>query len=520
MSWLKKNKKNILILSVVILIFGFCYRSTSSKNFELVIFYVNDTHGYVEHEPYLKALADKEKSEGKNVLIISAGDVVQGELIANLTKGSVIFEIMNAVGYDYLVPGNHEFAYGVNKLLELEKSAKFKILAANIKNKNKNLFKPSDLIEINGIKIGIFGITTPETKTKSGGDGVDKLEFIDPVEASKEIIKKLKSQGARIIIAVTHLGLDNSSLESDRSDNLIRKLNGEIDLLIDGHSHTELPEGLKIDESLIVQTGEYGNNIGVAKLSLNKKELEIKKETYLISRDEYKKIAPDQKVLEIINREEKKVEEMTQEKICEINFVLDGEREQIRNHETNLSDLITDAMRLNTGADIALINGGTIRSSIQAGEVTRGDILRALPFSNELFTGYIKGKKILEALEYSFAQYENSPDWTSSSLLHVSGLNFKVNLDQKAGNRISDVYLIKNMQELDPEQEYILAAEKYLFDGGDGYDMLSDNKYRASHGLSEDNLINYMRNLDSLEIYKTVQDRVQIKNINQEYKAS
>ncbi len=327
-----------LILSVSIIY------TTSVKDFSLTILHTNDTHGIVSQEPYLKTLADSKKQNGENVLIISAGDTFHGQLIAQLSKGLTIAKIMNCTGYDYIAPGNHDFNYEVSGLKDIEAQANFKILASNVTNKSdgSNVFTPYDIKIIDGVKIGIFGLATPETLVKtSGRESITKLDFEDPIENAKKIVKQLKQQGCKIIIAITHLGLYDSSDSNYKSDCLAQNVS-DIDVIIDGHSHTALQNGLYVKDTLIAQTGEHGKNIGVVNLSIKDEKLE--KSAHLISSDEYIKITPGAEILQIIQDENKKIEDLVNEKICTINFDLDGERQNVRTRETNLTDLVTDAI--------------------------------------------------------------------------------------------------------------------------------------------------------------------------------
>ncbi len=479
----------------------------SAKDFSLTIFHTNDSHGTVSHEPYLKTLVDTQKSAGQNVITISAGDIFHGQLIASLSKGSSIVKIMNAVGYDYIAPGNHDFNYELEGLLNLQAQANFKILAANITDKSngKLIFKPYEIKEIDGVKIGIFGIATPETLVKTSGIvSVSKLNFKDPVEVSKNIVKELKDNGCKIIIAITHLGLDKSSEDKNRSDNLAENVDG-IDLIIDGHSHTVLENGLKIGKTLIAQTGEHGKNIGVVNLEL--KDDLISESAYLINMEENMDIIPDENVLDVIENENEKVDELASQKVCDVDFDLDGERDHVRKNETNLTNLVTDAILNKTGADLVMINGGTIRTSLKKGAITKKDILQVLPFTNFIVTIKVKGSTILKALEHGVGEYPAN----FGGMAQIAGINFKFDPSQKKGERVFDVYFDKTNEKLDLEKEYVLATNQFMLDGGDGYDMFVDKKDYRQYNSIEEALMNYMTSND-ISSYAKVKERKTIAN--------
>lgn len=514
-----------LILSVSIIY------TTSVKDFSLTILHTNDTHGIVSQEPYLKTLADSKKQNGENVLIISAGDTFHGQLIAQLSKGLTIAKIMNCTGYDYIAPGNHDFNYEVSGLKDIEAQANFKILASNVTNKSdgSNVFTPYDIKIIDGVKIGIFGLATPETLVKtSGRESITKLNFENPIENAKKIVKQLKQQGCKIIIAITHLGLYDSSDLNYKSNTLAQNVSdssdsnyksdylpqnvSDIDVIVDGHSHTILQNGLYVKDTLIAQAGEHGKNIGVVNLSIKDEKLE--KSAYLINSDEYTKITPDREILQIIQDENKKIEDLVNEKICDINFDLDGERQNVRTRETNLTDLVTDAILDKTQADLVLINSGTVRGSIKAGTITKGDVYKILPFTNFVVKlEKVKGSTILKAIEHGVSQYPKA----SGGNIQVAGIKFKFDPNKKENEKVFDVRFIKNNQELNPNAEYRLATNQFMIDGGDGYDMFIEKYNCQQYGTLENILIDYMQNLGSLEKYSKVQNRIHVQKKLKKY---
>lgn len=458
--------------------------------------HTNDTHGYVEHEPYLSSLIKQKKLNGENVLTISAGDVFHGQLISTMSKGQSILNVMNATGYDYLAPGNHDFNYGVDTLQKLVAQGKFKTLCANVSDHGKFLFEPYEIKEVDGIKIGLFGLTTPETLEKSSAKSVGNLTFDEPIEVAKKIVKELQAQKVDMIVAITHLGLDKSSLDKNRSDVLAKEV-PQIDLIIDGHSHTVLKDGLAIENTLVVQTGEYGKNIGEVDVVFDDNKLKSK--TAKLFETDKINLLPDEAVSTIIKQELNKIEKLSNEKVCKINFDLDGEREQVRKRETNLSNLITDAFIAATNADVAIINGGGIRASIKHGTITRRDILNVLPFSNIVVTEKVKGSDIIKALQHGTEHYDES----FGGFAQTSGITFKLNPNAK---EVFDIKFTKTGEQLDPDSEYTLATNDFINQGGDGYSMLKKNAL-AEYGTMDEVVMDYMKH-NNLEQYAHAQNRM------------
>jgi 2',3'-cyclic-nucleotide 2'-phosphodiesterase (5'-nucleotidase family) len=245
------------------------------KDFNLVVAHINDTHGRVTEGKYdgmglprISTVLKDLRMKNENVLFLDAGDSFHGTTFATLSKGESIVEILNYMQLDAISPGNHDFNYGKDRLKELQKLSDFDILAANVVTKDgKNFLEPYMIEDMNGVKIGIFGISTPETAYKTNPKNVEGITFGDPVEYAEKSVEDLKSQGADFIIALTHLGMDESTKAELQSTELAKSVDG-IDLIIDGHSHTTLEKGLVFNGTTIVQTGEYDKNMGIVDIKI------------------------------------------------------------------------------------------------------------------------------------------------------------------------------------------------------------------------------------------------------------
>jgi 5'-nucleotidase len=242
---------------------------TSMKGYTIIL-HTNDTHGRVKPDTSkgqmgftaVSALKKCYEAAGAEVILLDAGDTLHGTNYAEKGSGKRIVSILNLVGYDAMVPGNNDFNYGTKALLKREKKMDFHLLSANITNTNNGemLLDDSIIIEKNGVKYGIFGLTTTDTVVKEDFKGMGKLDFGNPINAAKEELDTLKQKGADVVVALTHLGIDDKSEYT--SKDVANKVSG-INLIVDGHSHSTLTKGLKVKNTLIVSAGEYLKNIGV-----------------------------------------------------------------------------------------------------------------------------------------------------------------------------------------------------------------------------------------------------------------
>lgn len=456
------------------------------------ILHTNDSHARVEEGKYdgmgfakLSTLVKQYKAQNANTLLLDAGDTFHGTTFATLVKGSSIVDVLNQVGYDGMAAGNHDFNYGYERLLELSAMADFPVLSANVVKEDGSLLLPPSMItEVDGIKIGIFGLSTPETHYKTHPKNVEGLTFTDPVAAAKEQVEKLKAENVDMIIAVTHLGIDESS-----TDTSIKVAEGApgIDLIVDGHSHTTLVEGLQGEnDTLIVSSGEYTKNLGVVELVFVDNKL-VNKTAELITKEQAKNIEPDADVQAVIDAIKVAQEEVLAEVIGKTTVNLDGEREIVRMGESNLGNLITDAMLKVSGAEVAITNGGGIRASVEAGDITKGDIITVLPFGNYIVTKEVSGADIKAALENGASGYPA----THGAFSHVAGMTYKIDPSKPAGERVYDVKV--DGKPLNVEKTYVLATNDFMAAGGDKYTMFADDTIKNEFPALDEAVISYIK---------------------------
>lgn len=491
----KKRLSLMLILTMVVTLVFAPIASVYADEDSVVITIVhtNDTHSRVDAGIGFAKVATKIKEikeSNPNTLVVDAGDTLHGQTFATISKGESILDLMNAIGYDVMTPGNHDFNYGQERLLELTGYANFPIISSNlVKSDGTTLLDPYIIKEIGGLRIGIFGLSTPETAYKTNPLNVEGLTFANPAEISKKMVAELEEKGVDAIIALAHLGIDKESTDTSYS---VRDNAKGIDLIIDGHSHSLLKD---IDnegkDTIIVSTGEYNNNLGIVNLVFEGGKLKAI-EPSLFTIEDAEDLVGDDEIAALINATTEKNKVITSVVVGKTDVILNGEREQVRGGETNLSNLITDSMLNLTGADIAITNGGGIRASIQPGEITMGDIITVLPFGNYVVVKEYTGDKVLQAIEHGTASY---PD-LAGSFAQVAGITYTLDLNQEAGKRVKDVKVAGKA--LDLNKKYKVATNDFMAVGGDDYTMFMEGDLVVEMGGLDEILLKYVEGLDSI----------------------
>lgn len=441
---------------------------------EIVFMFNNDVHGRVNDDSWagsmgyatIKNVIDEVRANYENTFLIAAGDMFHGTTFATLEQGESVVEVMNAVGYDIMVPGNHDFDYGQEQLLVLEGLADFPLISGNIQYAadDADMFDATFIQEFGDVKVGFFGITTPDTTYMTHPDNVIGLNFLDPIAQATLLVAELEAAGADIIVMMAHVGLDTSS--SVTSADIAMAVDG-IDIIIDGHSHSYLPAGEMVNGALVVSTGEYNKNLGILEITVEDGEI-IEYNNLLINADEAAvlDLGSDETVQGIIDAIEVDQLVILGVVVGQTAVELDGLRDNVRTGETNLGKIITDSMIAVTGADIAITNGGGIRASIAAGTVTVGDIITVLPFGNIIVTVGLTGQEIVDTLEYATSSYPVS----SGKFSHVSGVTFDIDMNNAEGSRVTNVMIGGVAIVLG--DTYSVATNDFMAAGGDGYDLL------------------------------------------------
>ena len=413
-------KKLIAILLAMVMVFGLGVSAFAAEEGlviapapaemagKTVILHTNDVHGAIEGYAYVAALKAEYEAKGAEVILVDAGDYSQGTTYVSTTKGADAVDMMNVTGYDIATLGNHEFDYGYAQLAENMKKAEFKVICADILGANgKPIFDANYTYTTeSGLKIGFFGMDTPEAQTKTNPALIQGLKFLVGDElytCAQAQVKALAD--ADLVICLAHLGVDAESAPY-RSTDLAAKVTG-IDMIIDGHSHTVMTEG---DNGEAIQsTGTAVANIGVIVIDNATKAIESNE---LVAIDENS--AADETVAAAAKVIVDRVKTEYGQVFAKSEVTLNGAKAPNgnRDSETNNGDLICDAMvwqvmqnksGLKVAADkvVAVTNGGGIRAAINPGVVTKQDINTVLPFGNTVALVYVTGAELLEALEAS-----------------------------------------------------------------------------------------------------------------------
>lgn len=495
-------KKQILTLSAAAFMAALTCQTAFALDHDVVILHTNDTHCGIEENMGYAGLVwyeNQMKEETPYVTLVDAGDAIQGAPVGTLSEGEYLVQIMNKAGYDFAVPGNHEFDYGMEKLLGLSARLDCGYSACNFVNlpSKTQVFAPYRIMEYDDIQVAFVGVATPESITKSTPayfqDQFGRYRFSFCEDETGEAlysqvqsaVDQARGEGADYVIMVGHLG-DNGITEKWSSRSVIANTTG-IDAAIDGHSHEVCVENVPNENGemvVLTQTGTKFANIG--KLTITT-DGQIQASHVSAVTDAEGKPAKDAEMESFINGIKSQYEESLKVVLGRTDVeLMDKDPETglraVRKAETNLGDLCADASRYMMGADIGFMNGGGIRAGIEAGDITYEDALSVFPYGNMICMVEISGQKIKDALEMGVKNYPEE----SGGFIHVSGLTYTVDssvpssvvLDEKRNfvsvdgeYRVRDIYV--GEEPLDVNRTYTLASHNYwLKSGGDGMSML------------------------------------------------
>ena len=457
--------------------------------FDLFIIHTNDVHARVtagedDGAGYAKlaTIIKTARSITNNVLVLDAGDVTHGTNFANLFNGATIGDLLIMSGYDAVAPGNHDFNYGIDNLLALSDAAEevsdLKVLSANITDEDGYLlFQPYQLYDFNGFKVCVIGLTTPDTKTKSHPKNTEGVEFDNPViYQNAQAAIDLAHEIADYVVVLGHIGTVADGESGLTSTIICENIDG-IDLFVDGHSHSVLSGDNYVNGTLIVSAGEYMQNIGVVDILVKDGEV-ASEDAFLIASSDVLDpansalakqygivdVPDDPEVEAYIESVNEAIEARFGEVVATIPTDLDGERDHVRTRKTNLSAIVCDAITAETGADFTIVNGGGIRASLSAGDVTLGEVNAVLPFTNIVTVCEITGDEVYQALEHGYSMLPETNGAFSQTDLQVVYSESK-----PAGERIDEVLI--DGDPIDRNAVYTVATNDFMAAGGDGYTM-------------------------------------------------
>ncbi|MDY0323347.1 MAG: 5'-nucleotidase C-terminal domain-containing protein, partial [Candidatus Carbobacillus sp.] len=470
------------------------------ETWSLRILHTNDTHSHLENAARLATLIKNAREEaeanGQHVLLLDAGDVFTGTLYFTKYEALADAQFMNLIGYQAMTLGNHEFDKGPEGLAKFLSAIQFPVVAANIDfgdDPDLNEFVSNDIaegqtiqpghiypaiiLEIGGKRVGLFGLTTEETKAISSPG--EHITFLPAIDKAREMVDALKAKNVDVIIALTHIGYNE--------DVKLAKAVSGIDVIVGGHSHTTLDSPTVIEhddgmQTLIVQANEHRKYLGQLDLILENlgagyRIKEFKGNllpTNLKDKDNRYLVESDPETQALIGRLDEEIKAFTGNIVGKTDVDLNGERVDVRSKETNLGNLIADGMvafakQFVPETQAAITNGGGIRASIPKGDITLGQVMTTLPFGNVIVTLKVTGAELKEALENGVSEVENK----HGRFPQVAGLRFTYDSRKPAGERVVDIEIKteEGYKPLDLGAVYTIATNKFMADGGDFYSM-------------------------------------------------
>ncbi len=434
------------------------------------LLHVNDFHGFanpVKETGDGKArggaawLAARIKAlrAGDATLLLAAGDMIQGDNWANLFQGKSSIALLNQLSFDAMVVGNHEFDFGQKALRQRIAEAKFPILAANLEGMPG--LKPYVIREVAGLRVAIVGLVTDDVPLTSNPANSAGLVFYPPLATAERLIAKLRSQ-ADLIILLTHTGY-----AADRM--LAEKLPGNL-IIVGGHSHTRLEKPVQIGASWVAQSWEHGKSLGVVDISVDQGRIAAVagrlEDIWPIDG------AGDRETALLVDRYNAIFDDLLSAPAGETAVDLIGNG--VRQRETNLGNLTADIVRQTAGAEVAIINGGSIRTGINKGEIKVRNVYASLPFNNYVVALRLSGKDLRLALEHGVSAIEEA----SGRFPQVAGLKFTYSRLAPVGQRVKSIEV--NRLPLDENREYRVATLDFLAVGGDGYQIIGKGIRRSA----------------------------------------
>lgn len=480
--------------------------TTKDLTGHIVILHTNDVHGGIAGYAKLAAAKESYTASGAYTMLVDAGDYIQGDPTVSASQGKTAIELMNSTGYDAATVGNHEFDYGYANLKTISAQANFPILAANVQYNGATAFDSHTIFTAaNGKKIGVFGLETPETATKAHPAKIQGVTFVggqDMMKLAQTEVDTLKAAGCDYVICLGHLGIDAEST-GNRSIDVLNAVTG-IDVFIDGHSHSTLDQikaatnGTgKVGNAYLTSTGTKLANVGVVDIAPDGTITTSNVPLDTLTAENADTAAVIQRIQQQIDADYGAV-------FAQSEVQLNGEKAQVRTGETNLGDLITDAMLWQAGTlgekvDAAISNGGGIRASLSVGGLTKKDINTVLPFGNTLYLVKLTGAQLLESLEASTCSLPES----IGAFPQVSGIEYTVNTGAKFSstenypgstygkpNAVNRVTIQRvGGAAFDPAETYSIVTNDFLGAGGDTYYTFKSSPVGYDTGVPLDEVL-------------------------------
>jgi 5'-nucleotidase len=468
---------------LIALVIAVLYSATVCAE-ELTILHTSEHHGTlqpIEEGPYKglggvarrAALIEKIRSEVKNVLMVDSGDLVIGTAMSSVFRGAPDIEAMNLMGYDALGLGNHDFDFGLTHLRELKTKARFPFLCTNVTPKQSGICERFIVKKVGGLRIGLLGLIGRNVFPDLFAPAVTKdVQFRHPFEAASSAIAELKGR-ADLIVALTH--------EETEEDLELARAVPEIDVIVGGHTPgfdglivagkgTPLAGRVAVPPRapIFVKSHQWARTLGRLDLVVAKNNRSAAAQNILIDST----LAEDPRLAALVRDYAQRLDAETGRVVGSAAVDLQGESADVRSRETNFGNLLADLARKQSGAEIALINGGAIRGTIPAGPVTLKQIMRTLPYNDPLISIKLKGGELRQAMENSVSRIPES-----GRFLQLGGLELRFDPAAPLGSRVKEIRF--KGAPLASEREYTVVVNRFVADGGDGYTMFPGARGRV-----------------------------------------
>ena len=497
---------------------------------DIVVLFTSDVHCGVDQGwgyAGLQQIRNTLESKGDQVLLVDDGDAIQGEAIGTLSSGKAVAELMSKAGYDVAIPGNHEFDYGMENFLEIAGNSTFPYICCNLMKDGETVLEPYMIFDKGGKKIAFIGVTTPRTITSStpkyfqdenGNFIYDFLQADKTGQAVYDAIQKsadnARAEGADYVILLGHLGMYAADKPWDYAS--VAANTSGIDAILDGHSHDSDQVTVKNKDGAEIPRSACGTKMkSIGWLRISSEDGSLTTGLYNWSND-----VSATELLGLDNDMSKAVAAAMEDVDKQLAVVIgkttvdltifdpqtkndDGQPVRlVRRAETNLADLVTDSYRAQTGVDVAIAGGGTIRADIPAGDITKGDVLSAMPFTEDLCVCEVTGQQILDALEWGV---HKMPD-EFGGFMQVSGMSYEIDMRVPSSCTADENGLfagvdgerrVKNVmvgdKPIDPAGTYTLASDLYhITEQGDGFTMFSEENVVRTVMVDNESVMKYI----------------------------
>lgn len=461
------------------------YENDGEAVLSVDIIHTSDVHGNAEENGNyigygkIAGYIDSIRENNSGVLVFDTGDTYEGLPYSNITKGESIVPILKTIGYDAMTLGNHEFSYDTETRNSLIQEAGIPVVSANITDEKGNLIYDEYIIkDIGDLKVGIFGLTTEETKTSVLSENVEGIEFYNAEESARRAVSNLEEENCDFIIALTHLG--SADTENNASMKLAEAVDG-IDLLLDGHSHV-VNEGTMCGDTLLVASGYYGGTLGHITLDFDENEELLNARVEMLTAEDFAETESDSKVDSIVSEYVSEANEFFDKVIAETDIEWTGDAETTRTRPTNLGTFVAESYREIAGADIGIINSGGVRQPVNPGKVTNRDIYAVQPFSNTISGYYAKGSDIIATFK------ESLEAMGTGEFLQYSGI--KAEYDSSTNEIIS--LSLADGSPLEPDKKYVIATSSFITTNQHFPELSENAEYITDYGIDYEIVLQYI----------------------------